>query len=471
LDALVDLQVELEVRRAAADAICTLTGPELVKRLFPDGLPRAKVLLRTRALLRVLFEQRGGDLTQRTESYHALDQLSSVPCMPDERGGVSCPVNLDRPDRPSVDATPDCRADLAAVTGTDAMFRSWIVENLHWAPARQLPQEEVKPSYWEVLVTSEDRARIWAYNLRLIAIWWLGLGQQDQRNITKRYCLTGDHLWPILGLDDCPEAERADRLREALYEGEPGHERVWFRLLCLANVAQSGRRYEEGVKFLVKFDSEFDGFERLWHAPDDGGPCDVVDDLFRRAVDAYIEDRSAAEQTVFWRRLYDFAKIRTLLRERQFLEGFWDTADTHPAFLAGYLWRGQVPGGRFEHRGLGESLSSQAFFLCRECYRLGLIQGDEVRENCYAPNRHLIRFVRSAYGPDFGEWLGFKDYEELSHQLHAAVFKHTGTRDFDDAFDLPLFHLALQDEPARLVTGLVLRDDVEGVRRFLNSQS
>ena len=206
---------------------------------------------------------------------------------------------------------------------------------------------------------------------------------------------------------------------------------MWFRLLCLSNVAQSGRRYEEGVKFLLKFDREFDGFKRLWLAPVDDGPGDAVGDLIRKAVDSYIKDRSAVEQASFWRRLYDFVKIRTPVRERQFLEGFWDTADEHPEFLAKYLSRGQVPGGRFEHRGLGESLSSQAFFLCRECYRLRIIEGDGRGENCYAPNRHLTRFFRQAYGPDLGEWPGFEDYEAAEpptsrgcDQVHA----HTGLR-------------------------------------------
>ena len=470
LNPLVDPEIVIEVSRSAGGAIRTLTGPELVKSLFPNGLKLAKALLRIRTILRILYEQQSDDLTQWTETGHALAQLSRVPCMPEERGGVNCPANLDHPDGPSANASMGRRADLAAVVENDAAFRRWVIDNLRWAPPRTVPENEVtEPDQGEILVTPEDRKRMWAHNLRLIAAWWSRLGSQVQQDVTNVYSLTGDDLWPILGLSNYPQAQRADRLREALREGGLDHERVWFRLLCLANVAQSGRRYEEGVKFLLKFDHEFGGFDRLWLAPVGIEAGDVVGDLIRGAVDSYIKDRSAVEQASFWRRLYDFVKIRTLLRERQFLDGFWDTADEHPEFLAKYLWRGQVPGDRFGHRGLGESLSSQAFFLCRECYRLRIIRGDGARENCYAPNRHLTRFVRQVYGPDAGEWPGFEDYEGLSHQLHVDVTKYTHTRDFDDAFDIPLFHLAIHDEPPRLVTGLLMRDDVDGVRAFLNS--
>jgi hypothetical protein len=469
LTALVDPEIETEVGRAAAGAIRTLTGPELVKLLFPGGLKRDKATRRVRALLRVLYAQQNDDLTHWTESNFALTQLSYLPCMPDVRGGVSCPVHLENPDRAGGNA--DRRADLDEVAGADAEFRRWIIENLRWAsspsPSPQPPPPPVDPD--EVLITSGDRKRIWAHNLGRIAGWWSGLAPQGRRDIAASYSLTGPLLWPILGLGDCDATERAVRLCGALREAGPGHERVWFRVLCLANVAQSGRRYEEGIAFLRKFDVEFGGFDRLWGAPDDGAPGDVVGGLIRRAVATYINDRSKAEQASFWRRIYDFVKIRTLLRERQFLGGFWDTADEQPEFLARYLSRGHAPGLRFEHRGLGESLSSQAFFLCRECHRLGIIHGDRARENCYAPNRHLIRFIARACGPEVGEWPDFDKYETLSHELHRDVCNHTGSRDFEDHFDLPLFHLALQDEPTRLVPGLLMRDDIEGIRRFLHT--
>jgi hypothetical protein len=253
-------------------------------------------------------------------------------------------------------------------------------------------------------------------------------------------------------------------------EDGPEHERIWFRVLCLANVGQSGRRFEDGVRFLESLDRVFDGFGKLWHTPDEGGPGDAVGDLIRRSIDAHVEDRSSNEQAVYWRRLYDFVKIRTLLRDHQFLPGFWDTVDDHPDDLALYLHHGRVPGIRFQHRGLGESLSSQAFFLCRECYRLKIIGGNKARENCYAPNRHLVRFIRRAQGPDLGEWPDFDKYQTLSHLLHHDVTRHAGEGDFHDAFDLPLFHLALQDNPHWLVPGLLLGDDVEGVRELLGGR-
>src|SRR5262249_27302297 len=149
------------------------------------------------------------------------------------------------------------------------------------------------------------------------------------------------------------------------------HKRIWFRVLCLANISQSGRRYEEGLQFLKRFDEDFNGFRRLWEAGGNGGQQNVVDGLIRQVLDVQVQDRAVPEQTFFWRRLYDFVRIRELLQDRQFLEGFWDTAAEHPEYLAGYLHWGRVPGGRFQHRGLGESLSSQAFFICRECLRLG----------------------------------------------------------------------------------------------------
>jgi hypothetical protein len=469
LKPVVDPEIEVEVRRAAGGAIRTLTGPELVGNQFPPGLTRAKAVLRVQAILRVLYEQEDDDPTQSTERYHALIQLSRVPCMPVERGGVARPLVLEHPDQPGLNHNPVHGADLAEVAGTDAKFRRWIIDSLRWAPPSMPtePHDETAPRLVEVLVTSEDGDRLWAHNLRCISDWWSKLRTQGRKEIAEPYSLTGDRLWPILGLGDTPPAQRRDRLYTALREDDPDHERVWFRLLCLANIGQSGRRYEEGLEFLKKFDREFDGFERLWLAPEDGRTSDTVGDLIRKAVNAYIKQRQSAEQVSYWRRLYDFVKIRTLVRERDFLKGFWDAAEEHPAFLAQYLTRGQVPAGRFSHRGLGESLSSQAFFLCRECYCLQIIRGDAARENCYVPNRHLIRFVRDAFGPDRGDWPEFEDYEAMSHQLHQDVSRHTRTRDFDDAFDIPLLHLALSDRTASLVPGLVLRSNVEGVHKFL----
>ncbi len=133
LDPLVDTQIEAEVSRAAGGDIRTLTGPEMIKTLFPPGLLRVKAARRVGAILRVLYEQKGDDLTQRTESYHAISELSSLPCMPDDRGGVSCPTQLDPPDRPTENAGTGRRADLTFVMGSDRKLLDWVVTNLHWA--------------------------------------------------------------------------------------------------------------------------------------------------------------------------------------------------------------------------------------------------------------------------------------------------------------------------------------------------
>ena len=289
LDPLVDPEIETEVARAAAGTIRTLTGTELVKSLFPSRLKRAKAVLRVRTLLRVLYEQQGDDLTQWTERDYALAQLSLVPCMPDERGGIVCPAYLEHPERIT---TQGRRPDLSVVAGEDEDFRRWIIENRRWAPARQPPVVVIPgPDWYEVFISSQDRERIWAHNLRLIANWWSRLDPQGHQDIANAYSLIGDHLWPILDLGDCPVVLRAERLREALHEDTPGHERLWFRVLCLANIGQSGRRYAEGVRFLETFNREFDGFERLWKAPDDAVPGDTVGELIRQAIASYIRDR------------------------------------------------------------------------------------------------------------------------------------------------------------------------------------
>jgi hypothetical protein len=242
---------------------------------------------------------------------------------------------------------------------------------------------------------------------------------------------------------------------------------VWFRVLCFANVSQSGRRFEEGIQFLEQFDAKFDGFTRLWQTAERADSSDVVDALVREALDASIRDRDR-DWTFFWRRIYDFVKIRQLLAERGFIDGFWDVADKHPTELAQYLHRGVYPGGRPGHRGLGESLSSQAFFVCREAFRLKLITAPEARETCYFPNRHVLRFLESLFAPAplSPDWVTFEKYQAISSRLHKDVEKHTNSQDFINAFDIPLFHLAIL---GGAIPGLACQGNVERVREVLGS--
>ena len=435
---------KIQRRPGGKNPVKTLTSPELAHELFPDNLGRGEAIRRCKAVLQFLFEQQNDkDGAKTGERGSLLNELSALRCFPGSGSTVACPKDL-LPQKPPKGSQTWAEIDLIA--GNDKALRQWILENFKWKQILQASEDEDEENDEgcdQILLGRAEQEFLWQRNLKCVAEWWTTkLPPAERATIIDRYGLTGDRCFALLGLGTVPGPRRAEMLRKALHEDTEEHRRIWFRVLCFANVGQSGRRFEEGIQFLEQFDTNFRGFDRLWEAVGTAISKDVFGALVREALDAVILDRDR-DWTFFWRRLYDFVKIRELLTERGFIDGFWDVAEHHPTELVQYLHRGVYPGGRAGHRGLGESLSSQAFFVCREAFRLGLITAPEARQNCYFPNRHLLRFLEAHFAPVSADvWLTFEKYQGISYNLHKDVERFTESGDFMNAFDIPLFYLA-----------------------------
>ncbi len=468
-----DIETVIERSQGSRGYVKRLSIQELAQSLFPTGLSRAEVIRRATAVFRFLFDhESAGDLALQTEQDSLLKRLSSLPCFPDSSGGVDRPLDLRWP-QPGTTFDPRARfADIDAVAGADTKFREWLHRNLNWQPppiaSTETPVELDFQYAFEVLVTEEQREVLWAHNLRRIGAWWSELSDAERQRIEDRYSLAGDTCYLILGLPDVPLSQRREQIQRALRERTPDHPQALFRVLCLANISQSGRRFSEGIQFLRRFDEEFQGFERIWQFAERADSQDVVDAIIRDVLSAAARDRSLPDHTFYWRHLYDFVKIRQLLTERQFIEGFWEVAERHSTELPRYLHTGVIPGDRLPHRGLGESLSSQAFFICREAFRLGLVTNPQARSCCYYPNRHMRRLVDDLFGPHYTEWANFEHHETLSDRLHRDVTKFTKSKDFGDAFDIPLMHLAMEETSFHVVPGLATRDNPGSVQDVLS---
>jgi hypothetical protein len=464
-----DLIGKTQGRGSVTNRVKGLNSYGLATELFPDNLPRGEAVVRCKAVLKFLFSQRNDkDVARAEERASFVSAVSALPCFPGSGNTVARPKEL-LPQRPPKGSHAWAEIDLIA--DSDKEFRAWILDNLKWKQLQQDVEDENEKEdderRNEILLGREEQEILWQHNLKCIARWWTErLSPPEREGIINRYGLTGDRCFALLGLNIVPPSQRAEALRNALQEDTEEHRRVWFRVLCLANVGQSGRRFEEGIQFLEQFDAKFDGFRRLWQTGANANSQDVVDALVREALEAAIRERDR-DWTFFWRRLYDFVKIRQLLAERGFIEGFWDVAENHSTELAQYLHRGVYPGGRPGHRGLGESLSSQAFFVCREAFRLKLVTAPGARRACYFPNRHVLRFLEAHFAPVPVDWLTFEKYQAISDRLHRDVNRFTSSQDFLDAFDIPLFHLAFEGAP---IPDLAYQGNLERVRELLESK-
>jgi len=307
-----------------------------------------------------------------------------------------------------------------------------------WRDAAALHESFVLALGWSK--TAADAQPEASQNAQKLLEYW-----QDRREKhIGKYCLQ-HALGRYIGLP--ASEERAREELAAIADRGDGANRLFYRLLCLATVQQVYHRDNAGLRFLVETPVS-QMLDTIWET---GGDWQTLKDelaLYHRhpgqAVAGY------KDYTEYWRRVFDFIKIRFLVNNQHLLLGFLVTGRNAPGETVRYLYRGTgglpaLPEAHdVIHQGLGQTLKSQAFFVCRELQRAGVFPTLRLAPLCYTPGSQVRR---AAYALGFldtlpGDSPCIEEYEEVSERLFGIFDSALGDGTCNNDYDIPLLHLA-----------------------------